>query len=107
MTLSRLVNRNIVAGSGRTSMRLEPELWNAVEEICERQGISLGELVRQAERSSGPESGRTSAVRVFALSYFRNAATEHGHEAAGHGRPASTSHANANGPQHANAISTR
>jgi hypothetical protein len=27
MTVSRLVNRNVVAERGRTSMRLEPELW--------------------------------------------------------------------------------
>ena len=27
MSSSRLINRNVVAGRGRTSMRLEPELW--------------------------------------------------------------------------------
>jgi predicted DNA-binding ribbon-helix-helix protein len=30
MPRSRLVNRNVVAGTGRTSMRLEPELWDAL-----------------------------------------------------------------------------
>ena len=29
--------------------------------------------------------GRTSAMRVYILRYFRTAATEAGHEAAGHG----------------------
>ncbi|MBV8397624.1 MAG: ribbon-helix-helix domain-containing protein, partial [Acetobacteraceae bacterium] len=33
MAKSRLVNRNVVAGRGRTSMRLEPELWDALYEI--------------------------------------------------------------------------
>ncbi|MBC7637762.1 MAG: ribbon-helix-helix domain-containing protein, partial [Acetobacteraceae bacterium] len=34
MTASRLINRNVIAKSGRTSMRLEPELWDALREIC-------------------------------------------------------------------------
>ena len=37
MTVSRLVNRNVVAERGRTSMRLEPELWDMLSEICERE----------------------------------------------------------------------
>ena len=81
--LSRLINRNVHASSGRTSMRLEPEIWDALGEICGREGIMLGDLVRQAERGRG--GGRTSAVRIYALSYFREAATEIGHRLAGHG----------------------
>jgi predicted DNA-binding ribbon-helix-helix protein len=85
MPLSRLVNRNILAERGRTSMRLEPELWDAVHEICDREEINLGELVRRAQSGTSVGSGRTSAVRVFAMGYFRVAATEAGHRAAGHG----------------------
>lgn len=84
MTVSRLINRNVVAGSGRTSMRLEPELWDALLEICEREGQDMSSLVRRVE-SSGHSGGRTSAVRVFVLTYFRDAATESGHMASGHG----------------------
>jgi predicted DNA-binding ribbon-helix-helix protein len=81
---SRLVNRNIVAGRGRTSMRLEPELWDALLEICQREAIDPGQLVRRVEQQ-GHAGGRTSAVRVFLLTYFRSAATEAGHISAGHG----------------------
>jgi predicted DNA-binding ribbon-helix-helix protein len=81
---SRLVNRNIVAGRGRTSMRLEPELWDALLEICQREAIDPGQLVRRVEQQ-GHAGGRTSAVRVFLLTYFRSAATEAGHTQAGHG----------------------
>ncbi len=84
VTVSRLVNRNVVAGTGRTSMRLEPELWDALLEICEREGQDMSTLVRTVE-SAAPPGGRTSAVRVFVLSYFRMAATDTGHMAAGHG----------------------
>jgi len=84
MPRSRLVNRNVVADTGRTSMRLEPELWEALGEICDREGQDLHALIRAVDalRSRG---GRTSAVRVYVLQYFRLAATEAGHLAAGHG----------------------
>jgi predicted DNA-binding ribbon-helix-helix protein len=81
---SRLVNRNIVAGRGRTSMRLEPELWDALLEICRREAIDPGQLVRKVEQQ-GHAGGRTSAVRVFLMTYFREAANEAGHTDAGHG----------------------
>ena len=82
---SRLVNRNVVAGRGRTSMRLEPEFWEALHEICQREQIPMGEIVRWVEARSSP-GGRTSAVRVFVLQYFRAAGNEQGHAEAGHGR---------------------
>lgn len=81
---SQLVNRNVTAHRGRTSMRLEPELWDALEEICARERISLGEMVRRIEQG-GHRGGRTSAVRVHVLDYFRRAANEAGHRAVGHG----------------------
>lgn len=84
MSGSRLINRNVVAGRGRTSMRLEPELWDALGEICARERQDINRLVRRIE-AIGHSGGRTSAVRVFVLQYFRTAATEAGHEAAGHG----------------------
>jgi predicted DNA-binding ribbon-helix-helix protein len=83
--VSRLVNRNVIAEHGRTSIRLEPELWASLTEICRREDISAGELIRRIERDAGHKGGRTSAVRVFLLQYFRAATTEEGHQAAGHG----------------------
>ena len=81
---SRLVNRNIVAARGRTSMRFEPEIWEALQEICQRERIGMGELIRRIEQEKHA-GGRTSAVRVHVLKYFRAAATEEGHAQAGHG----------------------
>lgn len=87
---SRLVNRNVVGEKGRTSMRLEPELWDALREIGRREGVDTGTIIRRVEaQSRGARSdaeadqpgGRTSAVRVFIVQYFRALAengTEHG-----------------------------
>ncbi len=85
MVVSRLINRNVVAARGRTSMRLEPELWDALSEICEREGQDMSTLVRTVEQR-GHAGGRTSAIRVFVLTYFHGAATEAGHSEAGHGQ---------------------
>jgi predicted DNA-binding ribbon-helix-helix protein len=81
---SRLVNRNVVAARGRTSMRLEPELWDVLGEISAREARDISTLVRQIE-AVGHAGGRTSAVRVFIVNYLRRAASESGHAAAAHG----------------------
>jgi predicted DNA-binding ribbon-helix-helix protein len=85
---SRLVNRNVTAGGARTSIRLEPELWDALLEICKRERMTLARIVQNIETkrlAAADTGGRTSAVRVHIMEYFRAAATEAGHAAANHG----------------------
>jgi predicted DNA-binding ribbon-helix-helix protein len=65
-------------------MRLEPELWDMLSEICEREALDIGAIVRQIE-AAGHAGGRTSAVRTYIANYFYAAATESGHISAGHG----------------------
>ena len=77
MTASRLINRNVIAKSGRTSMRLEPELWDALREICVLETITLSDLVQRIEREGHP-GGRTSAIRVHVVNYFRKIARSGG-----------------------------
>jgi predicted DNA-binding ribbon-helix-helix protein len=67
---SRLVNRNVVTAARRTSMRLEPEFWQALNQIAERERLSCHELIRRVDNAA-PTAVRTSAVRVFILEYFR------------------------------------
>jgi predicted DNA-binding ribbon-helix-helix protein len=81
---SRLVSRNVMGDSRRTSMRLEPELWSALEEMCRRERMGVRDMVRRIG-AKAPPGGRTSAVRVELVSYFRAAATDEGHRDAGHG----------------------
>ena len=79
--LPRLSVRTVCVASGRTTMRLEPELWDALDEICRRERLTMSELVRGVK----VRGNRTSSVRTYALTYFRAAATDAGHLAAGHG----------------------
>jgi predicted DNA-binding ribbon-helix-helix protein len=80
MAESRLVNRNVNAARGRTSMRLEPEFWDALHDICRREQIDVGTMIQQIE-AQGAAGGRTSAVRVFIVRYFRDSAAADGHGA--------------------------
>ena len=81
---STLVNRNVFVGRHRTSVRLEPAMWDALAEICQREDITLHELCELID-SRRQASSLTAAIRVFALSYYRAAATEAGHASSGHG----------------------
>lgn len=83
MFVSRLLNRNVTLPNGhRTSIRLEPELWAMLTEICHREDIAVGDLI---ERIGRGVAQRTSAVRVYILQYLHAAVTEQGHRKAGHG----------------------
>lgn len=82
---SSLVSKNITILGRRTSVRLEPEMWKELKNISKRETCSIHDLcslicIRKAENSS-----LTAAIRVFLMLYFRAAATEQGHEKAGHG----------------------
>jgi predicted DNA-binding ribbon-helix-helix protein len=81
---STLDNRNVTVAGHRTSIRLEPTMWDALHAVCDREHASIHELVTAIERSRA-ESSLTSAIRVFLLRYFLSAATEGGHWRAGHG----------------------
>ena len=79
-----LVNRNVYVGKHRTSVRLEPAMWQALAEICQREGKNKHELCTMISQRRTSLS-LTSAIRVFIMSYFRAAATDEGHASAGHG----------------------
>jgi predicted DNA-binding ribbon-helix-helix protein len=62
----------------RTNMRLEASIWDALDEITDREGKTLHGLyfVIDGRRD---ESNLTAAIRVFILNYFRSAATDISH----------------------------
>ena len=82
--VSTLINRNVTVGGRRTSLRLEPAMWDALEEICRREEMSQHELCAMIDERRRASS-LTAAIRVFIVNYFRAAATEEGHASIGHG----------------------
>ena len=76
--------RNVTVSGRRTSIRLEPGMWDGVAEICRREGRTIHEICSMVEKYRR-DSSFTAHLRVFIMNYFRAAATEEGHADAGHG----------------------
>jgi predicted DNA-binding ribbon-helix-helix protein len=70
---STLVNRNVTVAGHRTSVRLEPAMWDALHHVCERERKSLNGIVTEIAHAQ-VESSLTAAIRVYLMSYFRAAA---------------------------------
>lgn len=82
---STLVSRNITVLGKRTSVRLEPEMWNALREIAKRESCKIHDICSLIQMRKNPNTSLTAAIRVFLMLYYRAAATEEGHMRAGHG----------------------
>lgn len=80
-----LVIRNITVCGRRTSLRLEPEMWDALADISRREGRTGHDLATMVAQNKAPEASLATALRVFVLAYFREAASQEGHDRAGHG----------------------
>ncbi len=84
-TRSTLVSRNVVVSGRRTSIRLEPEMWDGLREICLRERANIHQICTTVSLQKLEDTSLTAAIRVFVMRYFRLAATEAGHSNAGHG----------------------
>lgn len=82
---SSLVSRNITILGKRTSVRLEQEMWLAIKDIAKRENCTSHDLCSLISLRKRPNTSLTAAIRVFIMLYFKAAATEDGHERAGHG----------------------
>ena len=47
---STLVSGNVTVSGRRTSIRLEPQMWGALREICAREGKTTHALVTEIDR---------------------------------------------------------
>lgn len=81
--------RNLTVNGRRTSMRLEPMLWELLEHIARRESTTLNVLAsnieKRMEQRVADGLNLTATVRLFVMGYFKAAATEEGHRQAGHG----------------------
>lgn len=68
-----LISKNVRITGRRTSVRLEPEMWEALEEVAAMQGCSIHDLCSAVSELKHPEASFTGALRVFVMEYFRSA----------------------------------
>jgi len=70
---SSLTIRNVVVAGHRTSVRLEPVMWQALRDIAHSREIPVNDLVTEIDRHRGAPS-LTAAIRVYIVGFYRNAA---------------------------------
>jgi predicted DNA-binding ribbon-helix-helix protein/DNA-binding XRE family transcriptional regulator len=76
---------NISVGRKRTTVRLAPEIYKAIDKIAEVENCNIKKIFEFIARTRDNGVGLSNAIRVFAVQYFMAAATEEGHRKAGHG----------------------
>ncbi len=78
-TQSILQSRNVRIHKRRTSVRLEPEMWNALNEIAELEGCSVHDLCGAVHDLKETSASFTAALRVFMMEYYRSVALTNNH----------------------------
>ncbi|MCK5385175.1 MAG: ribbon-helix-helix domain-containing protein [Alphaproteobacteria bacterium] len=82
---SSLISRNVTIFGRRTSVRLEPEMWTALNDIADREKCSVHDICSLVYVRKSSLTSLTAAIRVFLMLYYKAAATDIGHKDAGHG----------------------
>jgi len=64
------LRRNVTVSGRRTSVSLEVAMWEALRELCDRERLTAAELFTLVDQKR-EEASLASALRIFALTYFR------------------------------------
>lgn len=67
---STLVSRNINIGGHRTSVRLEPAMWQALQDISRRENCRIHDICTLIAQHKNSATSLTAAIRVFLMCYF-------------------------------------
>jgi predicted DNA-binding ribbon-helix-helix protein len=69
MTPPHIIKRSVVIAGHATSVSLEPEFWEALQQIAVADGLSMAALIRQIDNNIVPSDHRnlSSAIRIFVL----------------------------------------
>jgi predicted DNA-binding ribbon-helix-helix protein len=76
VNLRSIATRTVVVRGHRTSVRLEPAMWEALRDIARQQDRSVSELVTEIDQGHPDLMSLTSAIRVYVVEYYRAAAVE-------------------------------
>lgn len=71
---SALQSKNVRIHERRTSVRLEPEMWRALNEVATLEKCSIHDLCGAVHDLKEPGTSFTAALRVFLMEYYRAAA---------------------------------
>ena len=79
--------RSVMVGNRKTSISLENEFWDALNEIARARDTTMARLLESvaADRARREQmvANLSSAVRIFVLDFYREKIAEHSRQAAG------------------------
>jgi predicted DNA-binding ribbon-helix-helix protein len=70
-----MLSRNVRIHNRRTSVRLEPAMWTALNEIAAAENCSIHDLCGAVHDLKAEDLSFTAALRVFLMEYYRTAAS--------------------------------
>ena len=74
--MATLSNRAITIYNRKTSIRLAPAEWDALDYICKKENISRKNLFELIEFNHDKKIGLTPSVRLFMIIYYKSMLTE-------------------------------
>lgn len=65
----KIIKRSVVIAGHATSVSLEPEFWEVLQNFAAKDGLSIAALIRQVDAMLQPSEHRnlSSAIRVYIL----------------------------------------
>ena len=70
---SPVIKRSIVIAGHKTSVSLEDAFWVGLKEVAAGRDVTLSDLVASIDSGRG-DGNLSSAIRLFVLDYYREAA---------------------------------
>lgn len=70
--MSLLANRVVPLYRTKTSMRLAPAEWEAIDNICQKEQIPRKTLFELIDLNHDEKMSLTAAIRLFTIIYYKN-----------------------------------
>lgn len=64
--------RNIYTNGKRTSVRIEPQIWYGLNDICNSLRIKSYDLINQLYTRTGKNDNFSSNIRVYVCEFYRH-----------------------------------
>jgi predicted DNA-binding ribbon-helix-helix protein len=68
--LSKLKKYNIIVGNKKTSVTLEPLVWELLHDIANDQRCHINDLCSFIDERKNKDASLASAIRIFILAYM-------------------------------------
>jgi predicted DNA-binding ribbon-helix-helix protein len=62
--------RTVFLRDRKTSVRLEPVMWEALRDIAHDNGVTVNDLVDRIDRNREGDEGLTAAIRVHIVAFY-------------------------------------